>query len=652
MKGRFTALLLAVLMATMSMTGTTMAEDSGRQMDDVDCSGYTFEDLFEYDNAVFMFQILDDWASSDLYANSWVNESRASVVRENLDGLFEGFPGGNNSWISTDERDAVREIGAKCIADMYTRIGIREGIPHRGGVDWNDVEFVEEGIGLEEVDLIPEAHPEERSCAGRYAFASADCQEVPTSATNNLEISMFVKDGETHNSRFNKLPNSGQSDFTVAMNATNVTSATMMFTFPYIDGMRMANWTIQDETTSSDGTVNVVENLNAGYIEEIFLPDGSVRISMTIGYDKADWPMIRNVFFDMTTSPPETNDNPEWTSNEPEDGTIIPMLITGNNEVVAISGDTMTDWATDNDAWGLDCQFAEQGWSSRMNADGELLVTPGSSQSSDATCHLVDPYGAMSNASHTWKFGEPASFSVPDRIVRQISENWYTDSVNIESEPSLLVQNLALTISASQGGNTGPATTVNLGSTQSNDSISLSGMSPGSFMIHITATSPGMLDWEIELDFGIEKENTPPVVMVNMDQIEGTYATWSSDGYSFSLSGTALDPDGGTVDLTATMCGETTNSFTQNGDSWIVSLSIAKCVAQGLTTQYDVVISATDSVGASSMESVSIPDPYASDNSGSDTVVDDSEEESGLPSLGMIATIVAMLGAALLLRKD
>ena len=652
MKGRFTALLLAVLMATMSMTGTTIAEDSGRQMDDVDCSGYTFEDLFEYDNAVFMFQILDDWASSDLYANSWVNESRASVVRENLDGLFEGFPGGNNSWISTDERDAVREIGAKCIADMYTRIGIREGIPHRGGVDWNDVEFVEEGIGLEEVDLIPEAHPEERSCSGRYAFASADCQEVPTSATNNLEISMFVKDGETHNSRFNKLPNSGQSDFTVAMNATNVTSATMVFTFPYIDGMRMANWTIQDETTSSDGTVNVVENLNVGSIEEIFLPDGSVRVKMTIGYDKADWPMIRNVFFDMTTSPPETNDNPEWTSDEPEDGTIIPMLIIGNNEVVAISGDTMTDWATDNDAWGLDCQFAEQGWSSRMNADGELLVTPGSSQSSDATCHLVDPYGAISNASHTWKFGEPASFSVPDRIVRQISKDWYTDSVNVESEPSLLVQNLALTISASQGGSKGPATIVNLGSTQSNDSIGLSGISPGLFMIHITATSPGMLDWEIELDFEIEKENTPPVIMITMDQIEGTYATWSSDGYSFSLSGTALDPDGGTVDLSATMCGETTNSFTQNGDSWIVSLSIAQCVAQGLTTQYDVVIVATDSVGDWNMDSVSIPDPYASDNSGSDTVDDTSEEEGGLPSLGMFATIVAMLGAALLLRKD
>ena len=60
MKRRLSALLLAILMATMSMTGTTIAEDSGRQMDDdVDCSGYTFEDLFEYDNAVFMFEILD-----------------------------------------------------------------------------------------------------------------------------------------------------------------------------------------------------------------------------------------------------------------------------------------------------------------------------------------------------------------------------------------------------------------------------------------------------------------------------------------------------------------------------------------------------------------------------------------------------------------
>lgn len=645
MKRSLSALLIAVLMATMSMTSTTMAEDSGRQVSDVDCSGYTFEDLFEYDNAVFMFKILDDWATSDLYANSWVNESRASTVRENLDELFDGFPGGNNSWISTDEREAVREIGAQCISDMYTRIGIREGVPHRGGVDWKNATFVEEGIGLEEVNLIPEGHPEERDCQGAdpLGLQSEDCREVPVTATNNLEISMFVKDGETHNTQFTKLPNSGQSDFTVAMNVTNMSSATMMFTFPYVDGLRLANWTIQD-----DG----IENLAVGSIEEIFLPDGSVRVSVDIQYDKEDYPMIRNIFFDMTTSPPETNDFPVWTSNEPADGTIVPMLTTSGNEVVAISGETMEDWATDNDAWGLDCQFAESGWSSRMNSAGELLVNPGSSQSSDATCHLVDPYGALSNASHTWRFGEPASFSVPDRITRQISKNWYTDSVNIESEPSLLVQNLALTISASQSGSNGPATNVNLGSTQSNDSISLSGISPGPFMVHVIATSPGMLDWEVELDFEIEKENTPPVIDVNMDMIEGTYATWSSDQYSFTLTGTAKDPDGGPVSLSATMCGETSTGFTTNGDAWTVSLSIAKCVADGFT-QYGVDLRVEDSAGDWSAVGIIVPDPYASESPGTDTTNDDTSEESGgLPSIGIFATITAMLGAALLMRRD
>ena len=634
MKRRLSALLLAILMATMSMTGTTIAEDSGRQMDDdVDCSGYTFEDLFEYDNAVFMFEILDDWATSDLYANSWVNESRAATVRENLDGLFEGFPGGNNSWISTDERDAVREIGAKCIADMYTRIGIREGIPHRGGVDWNDVEFVEEGIGLEEVDLIPTGHPEERSCSERYLFASADCQEVPVTATNNLEISMFTKDEETHNTRFNQLPNSGESDFTVAMNVTNVTSATMMFTFPYVDGLRMANWTIQD-----DG----VENLAAGSIDEIFLPDGSVRVSVDIQYDRADYPMIRNIFFDMTTSPPETNDFPIWTSSEPADDTIIPIINDGS-EVVAISGETMADWASDDDAWGLDCQFTETGWSSRMNADGELLVTPGTSQSSDATCHLVDPYGATSNASHTWRFGQPASFSA---VV-----GMYTDSVDIESTPTLLVQNLGLSISAMQGSTNGIPTSVNLGSTSSTDTVSLSVISPGAFMIHVTATSASMLEWNAAFDLGLEKRNSLPVVEIDFDSIEGTYATWSSDSLSFTLTGTAVDPDGGMVSLSATMCDETSTGFTTNGDTWSVTLSIAKCVAQG-DTEYYVVITAKDSVDAESSADITVPDPWASDNSNSDSTEETSDDAGGLPSLGMFATIIAMLGAALLSRRD
>jgi hypothetical protein len=628
MKGRFSAFLLATLMTTMSFTIATTAEDSGRQMD-VDCSGYTFEDLFEYNNAVFEFAILDDWATSDLYANSWVNESRAAIVRANMDTLFDGFPGGNNEWLSTDERDAIREIGPKCIADMYTRIGIREGLPHRGGVDWNDVEFVEEGIGLEEVNLIPDGHPEERSCAGRYALASQDCREVPTTATNNLEISMFVKEGETYNSRFNQLPNSGLSDFTVAMNATNVTSATMEFTFPFVDGMRMANWTIED-----DG----IENLDAGSIAEEHLPDGSVKVILNIGYDKADWPMIRNIFFDMTTTPPAENDVPVWV-NPPEDNTIIP-IIKESSEVVAITGETIADWASDDDAWGLDCNFTEDGWSSRMNSEGELLVTSGTSESGTAECSIIDPYGATNNATNTWRFGQPASFSAV--------AGTYSDAVEVEAQPSLLVENLAVGLASYQNGD-GPVTNFNLGSSSSIASVSLSGMSPGEFMIHVTASSDGMLDWDIMLDLSLEKENTPPVLTVDTDEFDGSQATWSSDQYSFSLSGTAIDPDGGDVVLSATMCGDTTTSFNKVESNWDVSLSTAKCVAEG-KTQFDVVLSATDSAGDSISINVSVADP--NDDDPIIPVDPVAKDEGGLPSIGMFATIISMLGAALLLRRD
>ena len=319
------------------------------------------------------------------------------------------------------------------------------------------------------------------------------------------------------------------------------------------------------------------------------------------------------------------------------------------NEVVAITSETMADWATDDNAWGLDCQFAESGWSSQMNSDGELLVTPGTSQSSDATCSLKDPYDAMSNESHTWRFGQPVSFSVPGHSFNGMM--YYTDSVNIESDPSLLVQNLAIGLTASQNGALGLTTNINLGSTASTDSVSLSGISPGDFKIHVMATSSGMLDWSEEFDFGLQKANTLPIITVDTDPIEGTQATWAPDGYSFMLSGTAIDPDGGEVTLSAVMCGDTTTEFSTNGDAWSVSLSVAKCVANGLT-QYDVVISATDSIGAVSTEDVSVPDPNAADDSGSDTTDTTSDDSGGLPSLGMFATIVAMLGAALLLRRD
>ena len=79
--------------------------------------------------------------------------------------------GGNDDWISTDERDNVRDIGPMCISDMETRMGIKEGDTHRGEIDWSNLSFVEDGIGLDEVDLIPQTHPERE-------IAVADLEQV------------------------------------------------------------------------------------------------------------------------------------------------------------------------------------------------------------------------------------------------------------------------------------------------------------------------------------------------------------------------------------------------------------------------------------------------------------------------------------------
>jgi len=213
-----------------------------------------------------------------------------------------------------------------------------------------------------------------------------------------------------------------------------------------------------------------------------------------------------------------------------------------------------------------------------------------------------------------------------------------------------LVQNLAMTIAPQQDLSDGVASTFNLGSTVTTQAISLSGIGPGAFHIHTIATTSGMLDWDVVIDLNLEKKNTPPVLTINSDDLDGTYATWSSDQYSFSLTGNAFDPDGEITSLSASMCGETTTSFTSEGSNWAVSLSIAKCVADGLTV-YDVNITATDNNDEPTSVEISVPSPFVQNN-GDATDTTQSEEEAGLPSVGIIATLISIIGAATVLRKQ
>ena len=143
----------------------------------------TFEDLFSYDRADFEVQIDAAWSGAAITATAYASDERASAVRTDLDGLFDGFPGGNDhGFPPTSGKLFARR------ASLHLRHGHRIAF-HEGNVDRstnpNVVKFIEDGIALDERNLVPEDHPDNRRCA--TFGTSTDCKEVPVSATEATE---------------------------------------------------------------------------------------------------------------------------------------------------------------------------------------------------------------------------------------------------------------------------------------------------------------------------------------------------------------------------------------------------------------------------------------------------------------------------------
>ena len=623
-------MLLALVSPSIEMS--TLDEDesaqttSGRQGSlDVDCSGYTFEDLFEYDFALFTLDINDDWATGAMDARAWVNGSKSAVVRDNLDGLFEGVPGGDDDWISTDEREAVRSIGPKCIADMETRLGIREGLAHRGNVDWNDLEFVEDGIALDEVNLVPTGHEQERSCSS--PLSDAGCKEVPVTVTDDLEIHLLIAENENNNVRFDQLPNQGSSNFTLAMNITNITDARLVMTFPVEQGLRVAEMGFYD-----DGVLN--EALAAP--ESEFLPDGRLRIVADVDYPLGSYPMVRNLFVDFTTMAPFTNDDPVWSPLAPAEGTIIPVGTT-NGEMLAT--EDAGNWVTDESGWSLQCDFTEAGWDVRMDQNAALYVTANGA-SAVGQCAGVDAFGAETIEHRNYTFG----------LVMETSAAVSSDGNQIEFTvaPTELVQSLTVAAHAHQMTAMGSETTAVVQGAFTILSLSMSGLAPGDVMIMGTATANGMLDYNFMLDLGIEKANTPPTITIDTN-LQGQEAEWEIDGLKFTLNGNVIDPDGQDVSMVLSICNGQTSNFNRDNLAWEIQVSIANCIQNNVESPYNVVIVATDESGATTTLSIDVVDPNegGSDTSG-DSSTANSEEAGGniLPAPGILSTLTIGLLAA------
>ncbi len=625
-------LLLSILTPSIE-TSTLENEDqtqatSGRQGSlDVDCSGYTFEDLFEYDFALFNLDINDDWATGAMDAQAWVNGSKSAVVRDNLDGLFEGVPGGDDDWMSTDEREAVRSIGPKCIADMETRLGIREGIAHRGSVDWNDLEFVEDGIALDEVNLVPEDHPQERDCSS--ALSGQGCKEVPVTITDDLEIHLLTDASENHNVRFDQLPNQGSSNFTLAMNVTNITDARLVLTFPVEQGLRVADLGFYDDGVLQDELATPISE---------FLPDGRLRVVADVDYPLGSYPMIRNLFIDFTTQAPFTNEVPVWSSLAPPEGTIIPLGTSNGEELASTESGT---WVIDESGWNLRCNFSAldqyDGWSVRMDEDASLFVTAGGT-SATAQCAGVDAYGAETVEHRNYTFGKVLTVVVATVVDDEIRITWY---------PTNLVDSLTVTAHALQDTRMGPSVTQIIEGTNEFN-LSLTGISPGEVMVMGTATSQGMEDYNFMLDLDLIKKNTPPTISIETN-LQGQEAEWNLDGLKFTLSGNVIDPDGQDVTLMLWICDGTTTNFDRQNLAWEIQVSIANCIQNDVQSPYDIIIQATDESGGETTRLLQVVNPNAGavDNSGDDDSDDGDDESSGiLPAPGLIATLLIGLVAA------
>ena len=71
------------------------------------CGSITFEDMFEYTRADFVFHINPNWQAADVRAVAWINASLADDIRTSMDELMAEIDpnDGGDGWLSTDERE-------------------------------------------------------------------------------------------------------------------------------------------------------------------------------------------------------------------------------------------------------------------------------------------------------------------------------------------------------------------------------------------------------------------------------------------------------------------------------------------------------------------------------------------------------------------
>ncbi len=612
------------------------------------CGSITFEDMFEYTNAEFVFDVNPNWQTAEVRAVAWINESLADDIRTTMDEFMAEIDpnDGGDGWLSTDEREIFRALASECIEHTLTRIGIRDGDYHRGGdgVSWKNTSWEEDGVEIQEFNIVPPRHSEIRECTS--AFGN-ECEEIPVIPDENRDCDTDIpsSDGIDEcrvqlwlNATMTIPGVANGNQFTLVLNASNMTRSSLEFNFPVTPDLRLDMWeecegrdvSFEEEspipapvrgTCLGDGSSShTLEELSDGRLRFTILPDTEIE----------DWPLGEDLFADFTTAPIPVDEPPEWTVDAPVDSAWFPSPSGGQH--IWAGWDDISSWFTDEGSvtqLDIRCSGADSLQLSE-GADRSLWAEIPRGSPGEVTCEAVDSAG-QSSGQRTWNLGVPFSISTTQATLSEP----HPISITPTSQWPALQLDLALI----QDGQASTPTSITFEEEVVVD-LAASNMVPGDVDVWVRIQgSSNVYTMENIYDIDLTKESSPPMLTI-------TNSDW--DGAEWSMQGQYSDPDGEEVSFSMTVAGSNTGSVSSTGNSWSTPAIDFRLWSEG---EHVVSVEGCDSSGKCSEVFQTVNNSHLFEVE--EVVPPPSEEEDGglLPAAGLPMVLVAVVAALMYGRR-
>ena len=636
---------------SLSNNKTKMEQFGGGGTLEEQCGSITFEDIFIYNQAVFEVRVNDDWQTAEVDARAWINWSLADDIRSDLDAFLEGIvPSGGDGWLSSDEIEAMVSIAADCLEYSLTRIGIRDGPSHRGGigVDWMNTSWESDQTNIGHFNGVPERHSQKRDCQG---FSQEGCFEVPVVPSSYRDCDIDIDDSsEADECRIELWLNatmviggvSDPNEFTVTFNSSNMSNARLDFTFPVMPELRMDMWEECEgrfvgpdmdklQTDAAPIRGSCIGDGSASYNLRTN-DDGSLTYTLDSNFSRENWPLGEDIFADFTTSPVPENEAPKWTSNAPANRSWFPVFEEGPNKLS--TWEEIASWFDDESGVAsleISCTSGQTELSQSIDRSIWIYVD-GITQ---VICEASDSSGKTSG-NRTWYMGVPFSISTTKLLLDEEHPVTINRSESWEPETTL---SLAL----SQDGQPKQVMEYSGQSAGSHELLMPSqGIVPGPVQIWMRIAVGNQL-LERTFDLGIVKESESPLLSLGMATL---------DGWMWKLEGHYSDPDGEVVSFTIVIAdrvyevevmGNTwetewvnLTAFALGGDyeQPIIDVEITGCDQSGKCTTIQ------SSIDTSTIEIPEVTGPSEGGSSG-----------TGLPASGIPSLVIAVSIAIFFRRR-